>query len=639
MSTTLPEGLASAAQLDRAFWRGLRPDPVMTIAEWAAKHRVLARSTSGEPGPWRNERTPYLVEIMEALSPSSPVETVVFLAGSQIGKTEVGNNFMGYVVDQAPGPMLFVLPTEGVAENVSKERLAPLFSESETLRGKVRDARKKDSGNTLLRKEFPGGFLKLVSADSPAQLRSTPARYLFGDEVDAYPASAGHEGDPCELAARGQITFRRRKRLWTSTPTLEGVSKIQRLYDATDQRHYLVPCPHCEHEQRLVWSQVRFDSKARGAALRGSVYYECVACQAEITEGHKSEMLARGRWEPTAEPEDEKARGYHLSSLYSPWFQWSELAAKFIAAKDDPAKLQTFVNLYLGECWAEHGERPDWARLYERRESWPAATCPQGVTFLTAAVDVQGDRIEYEVAGWGPNRERWGIEYGVLEGDPSKADVWEALWPLLDRQFEHESGVLLPIRRVAVDSGYLATEVYARTKSRPRTTIVVKGEDALRQIIRPPVHVTAKTRAGRMRALVWGVGVSMLKEELYHALRQDRPLEGEPMPAGYCHFPDTYPPEFFRQITAEELVTRKNKRGFPVREWKKTHERNEALDLAVYNRAAASDVGLDRWTPEQWQAERRSAGLPDLILPPQPKAGRRVRRRREGPSRFERFRR
>jgi phage terminase large subunit GpA-like protein len=396
------------AMLNAAFWAGLRPDPVMSIAEWAALHRVLSRSTSGEPGPWRNERTPYLIEIMEALSPSSTVETVVFVAGSQIGKTEVGNNFMGYVVDQAPGPMLFVLPTEGAAENVSKERLKPLFEESPTLRGKVKDARKKDSGNTLLRKEFPGGFLKLVSADSPAQLRSTPARYLFGDEVDAYPYSTGHEGDPCQLARRGQITFRRRKALWTSTPTLAGQSKIWKLLERTDIRHYLVPCPHCGHEQRLVWAQLKFNPEAHGAELRASVHYECEACQAAIDEGAKTEMLARGRWEPSQEAKDAKSRGYHLSTLYSPWYAWAELAQDFLNAKNDPAELKVFVNTKLGECWEEKGEKPDWRRLYERREAWPRGTVPFGATVLTAAVDVQGNRLEYQVDGWGPDRERWG---------------------------------------------------------------------------------------------------------------------------------------------------------------------------------------------------------------------------------------
>jgi len=632
------DGLGSARELERAFWKALRPDPMMTVAEWAAMHRHLPRSTSGEPGLWRNDRTPYLVEIMEALSPSSAIETVVFVAGSQIGKTEVGNNFLGYIVDQAPGPTLMVLPTEGVAESISKERLGPLFGESTTLRGKVRDPKKKDSGNTLLRKEFPGGFLKLVSADSSAQLRSTPARYIFGDEVDAYPASSGNEGDPVTLVTRGQTTFRRRKALWTSTPTLEGHSRIWRLYEQTDQRRYLVPCPHCDHFQELVWGQLKFDSSARNARLRQSVNYQCVACGFAIYESAKTKMLARGRWEATAEGSDEKARGYHLNTLYSPWFEWHKMAQLWIEAQTDLQQLKAFVNIRLAQCWAEKGEKPDWRRLFERRESWPAATCPMGVTFLTAAVDVQGDRLEYEVVGWGPNRERWGIEYGALGGDPSQPDVWHELWAKLDRPFQHEAGVTLLVRRVAVDSGFLATEVYKACRKRPRTTLVVKGEDALRQVIRPPVHATAKTKAGRSKAMVYGVGSSLVKEELYHALRQDRPLEGEAMPAGYCHFPDTYPPEFFKQITGEELVTKKNRRGFPVREWVKTHERNEALDLAVYARAAASDVGLDRWTPEQWARERTDSGLPPSGGVGQPARTKKLRRKVRSGGRFDRWR-
>lgn len=629
----------AAQRLAAAFWRGLRPDPLLTVAEWAARYRVLSRSTSGQPGPWRNELTPYLVEIMEALSPSSAVETVVFVAGSQIGKTEVLLNFLGFIAHQAPGPTIFVLPTEGVAENFSKERLTPLFTESEVLRDIVRDPKKRDSGNTLLRKEFPGGSLKLVSADSPAQLASTPARYAVGDEVDRWAPNP--EGDQTELAKRGQIAFRRRKSYWTSTPTLEGESKIWNLLEATDVRYFLVPCPHCGHAQRLVWDQLKYDGEKRGAALRESIHYMCASCEQPIQERHKPEMLSRGRWEASKESENDKTRGYHINTLYSPWFGWDELVQKWIEAQKSVERLKTFVNIFLGECWAEKGEKPDWKRLYERREAWPAGMAPHGVTFLTAAVDVQGDRLEYEVAGWGANRERWGIEYGVLEGDPSQDTVWRELWTRLDREWPHESGVPMRLKRIAVDSGFLATEVYKQCapKKRPRTTIIVKGRDEQQVAIMPPTATVAKTRAGRAKASVYMVGSSLLKLEIYHALRQDRPVEGEEMPAGYHHFPDSYPPEFFRQLTAEELRTRRNKRGFSVREWVKTGERNEALDLAVYNRAAAADVGLDRWTPEQWAAERRAAGLPDLTSAAQPPAKpRKARPVRSGPSRFERWR-
>jgi phage terminase large subunit GpA-like protein len=633
--------VSGTEDVERAFWAALRPEPLMTVSEWAEERRRLAQSTSGEPGRWRNERTPYLVEIMDCLSATSTVETVVFLAGSQVGKTEVGNNWMGYIVDVAPGPMLFVLPTGKAAENVSKERLKPLFAETPALKGKVADARKPGSGTTLTRKEFEGGFLKLVSAEAPTQLRSTPARYLFGDEVDAYPESAGDEGDPCELAARAQITFRRRKRLWTSTPTIEGHSKIQRLFERTDQSVYLVPCPHCGAEQRLEWPQLKFDSDARGEALEQSIAYECASCSRAIPEAAKDAMVARGRWEATAEAADGKSRGFHLNALYSPFFRWIDLVRKFLEAKDDPAQLQVFANLYLAETWKEKAEVPDWNRLMDRREGYGIGTVPRGGVFLTAGVDVQHDRFELEVVAWGPSRESWSVDYQILDGDTDKPEAQAKLRRALAQVYRHESGAELPIRLAAIDSSDQTSMVYGLVKTLDRA-IAVKGRDTSAQVISAPSYMTAKAssrkRRARSGAPVYMVGTHLVKEELYRALRLPTPLEGDPVPVGFCHFPE-YPAAFFKGLTAEELVRRKNRKGYIVREWRKTAERNEPLDCRVYARAAASQVGLDRWSAERWAQERADAGLDAApFAPPHGGGPSRRKRRRGGDSRFSRWR-
>lgn len=634
--------VSGTEDIERAFWDELRPEPLMTVAEWAQERRRLAQSTSGEPGRWRNERTPYLVEIMNCLSATSTVETVVFLAGSQVGKTEVGNNWMGYIVDIAPGPMLFVLPTGKAAENVSKERLKPLFRETPALEGKVSDARKPGSGTTLTRKEFEGGFVKLVSAEAPTQLRSTPARYLFGDEVDAYPESAGDEGDPCELAARAQITFRRRKRLWTSTPTVEGHSKIQRLFERTDQSVYLVPCPHCGHEQQLEWSQLIFDAAARGETLEKSIHYKCSGCDGEIAESAKDEMIAKGRWEATAESADGKSRGFHLNALYSPFFAWVDLVRKFLEAKDDPALLQVFVNLYLADTWKEKAEVPDWNRLMDRREPYEIGTVPRGGVFLTAGVDVQHDRYELEVVAWGPGRESWSVDYQILDGATDKPETQAKLRRALARTYRHESGVDLSIRQSAIDSSDQTSMVYALVKTLDRS-IAVKGRDTSAQVISQPTYMTAKasSRKRRMRAgaPVYMVGTHVVKEELYRALRLPTPQEDEETPIGFCHFPEAYPAAYFKGLTAEELVRRKNRKGYVVREWRKTSERNEPLDCRVYARAAAAKVGLDRWKAERWARERADAGLDAApFAPPHGERPARRKRRRGGDSRFNRWR-
>lgn len=631
--------VASVDELEAEFYRSIEPEPLLLVSEWAEQRRILDRSTSGQPGPWSNDVTPYLVEVMDCLSATSTDETVVFLAGSQVGKTEVGNNWLGYIVDVAPGPTLYCLPTEKIAMNASKERLKPLFR-SGSLSGKVKDSREPGASNTLLRKEFDGGFLKLVAAQAPSQLRSTPARYLLGDEVDAFPESSGDEGDPCELVARAQITFRRRKRLWLSTPTIEGHSKIKRLFKATDQRYYLLPCPHCGFEQALVWGQLRFDDAARGKKLKESVHYECSECSKKIQHSAKKAMLAKGRWQATTESADGKSVGFHLSALYSPFFSWFELAQKWIAAQGDNAALQVFINLYLAETWKEVAEAPDWNRLYERREGYERGTVPDGVVFLTAGVDVQHDRFELEVVGWGPGRESWSIDYVVVDGDTELPATQQDLFEVLNRVYCHESGAELALRKVAIDSGDRTSMVYDLVKRRAGT-IAVKGRDTSQQIISAPTYMTSKSSSARRRkrsgASVYMVGTHLAKEELYTQLRLPSPIDDDPALPGFCHFPSDYTADFFKGLTAEEMVRRKNKKGYVVREWRKTAERNEPLDCRVYARAAAAEVGLDRWTPGRWTQEREQAGLSPNVFAPQAEP-KRKRDRGSRSSRWDRWR-
>src|SRR5512140_434788 len=239
------------AILRAAAAAGARPDPFLTISQWADKYRTLSQRASAEPGPWRTDRTPYLKEIMDCLSPSSPAERVVFMKGAQIGATECGNNWIGYIIHQAPGPMMAVQPTVEMAKRNSKQRIDPLIEESHALRELVKDPRSRDSGNTILAKEFPGGVLVMTGANSAVGLRSMAARYLFLDEVDAYPGDVAGEGDPVNLALARTRTFARRKVLMCSTPKVTGLSRIEAAFEDSDQRHYWVPCPGCSEYQVL----------------------------------------------------------------------------------------------------------------------------------------------------------------------------------------------------------------------------------------------------------------------------------------------------------------------------------------------------------------------------------------------------
>src|SRR5271165_2796393 len=308
---------------------GARPDPMLTISQWADQYRSLSQRASAESGPWRTERTPYLREIMDCLSPSSPDERTVFMKGAQIGGTECGNNWIGYVIHQAPGPMMAIQPTVEMAKRNSKQRIVPLIEESDVLRALVRDPRSRDSGNTVLSKEFPGGVLVMTGANSAVGLRSMAARYLFLDEVDAYPGDVEGEGDPVNLAMARTRTFARRKVFLCSTPKITGMSRIEAAYEESDQRRYWVPCPVCREFQVLKFAQLRW---TKGQAEKA--VYVCEHCGQEVQNHQKQWMLARGEWRRSGVG-DGKTAGFHLSSLYSPvgWFGGSDAAKQFEQAQ------------------------------------------------------------------------------------------------------------------------------------------------------------------------------------------------------------------------------------------------------------------------------------------------------------------
>jgi phage terminase large subunit GpA-like protein len=617
----LPTNLTAEEIYGAAAAAGARPDPLLTISQWADRYRWLSQRASAEHGRWRTERTPYLREIMDCLSPMSPIERTVFMKGAQIGGTECGNNWMGYIIHQAPGPMMAVQPTVEMAKRNSKQRIDPLIEESEVLRKLVRDPRSRDSGNTVLSKDFPGGVLVMTGANSAVGLRSMAARYLFLDEVDAYPGDVEGEGDPITLAMARTRTFARRKVLLVSTPKITGMSRIESAYEESDQRKYWVPCPTCREFQILKFAQLRWPKGDPQSAV-----YVCEHCGQEIRNHQKHSMLARGEWRAGAKG-DGKTAGFHISSLYSPvgWFSWGDAAKQFEQAQKNPALLQVFVNTVLGETWTLLGEAPEWQKLYDRREDYKVGLVPRGGLFLTAGADVQKDRIEVEIAAWGRGKESWSVDYRVFEGDTSRAAVWEKLTGLLNESFTTESGLELPIMQLAVDSGFATIEVYQWARRQGGRVLVIKGDSRTPSLIgsASPVEVGPMGAKLKRGVRVWPVNSGMAKEELYRWLRQDRPTDedvakGIPFPSGYCHFP-RYSEEYFKQITAEQLVT-KIVKGYRRHEWQKMRERNEALDCRVYARAAAGRVGIDRFQEKHWTDLERRVGAPpvqDVKQPPQ----------------------
>jgi phage terminase large subunit GpA-like protein len=573
------------------------PPPKLTVSEWADQHRILSREAAAAPGKFRTSKAEFQRGVMDAFS-DPLVEEIVWMASSQVGKTEVELNILGFFIDQDPAPILFIQPDIGNAEAFSKDRVAPMIRDNPRLAAKVSEARSRDSDNTILHKKFPGGHLTLAGARSPASLASRPIRIVLCDEIDRYNASAGREGDPVSLAKKRTQTFYNKKIAKVSSPTIKGASPIDDAYEASDKRRYHVPCPHCDHFQVLIWTRVIWEKDRPETAK-----YKCEKCEQLIDHAKKLWMVRRGKW--IAEKPFKGIAGFHINQIYSPWSTWEDLAKEFLATKvngvTNQDKLKTFLNTALAELWEDKGEAPEWRRIYDRRELYK--TVPAGGMFLTAAADVQKNRIEVEVKAWGKGRENWSISHEVLMGDVAQEEVWSQLTNVLGRSWPTAAGGHMPILVMAIDTGYETQRVYDWCRKWPSNRVLpVDGRQELRQPIGSPVLVDIDFNGQRIRRglKIYPVGTDHIKTELYGWLRLLKPLDGELYPPGFCHYPE-YDREWFEQLTGEQLVTRR--KGFKlVQVWEKYRDRNEALDLHVYNRAAAAFFGVDRFSDADWQA-------------------------------------
>lgn len=550
--------------------RTVRPPPKLTVSEWADQHRRLSSESAAEPGRWHTARAPFQRGIMDALNDPT-VEEVVVMKSAQVGASEIILNAIAYFSDQDPAPILCLQPTLEMAESFSKDRIAPMIRDTPALTEIYPDPKSRDGENGLRYKKFPGGYLSLAGANSPASLASRPIRVVVADEIDRFPTSAGKEGDPLSLAYKRANNFWNRVKLCVSTPTEAGFSRIEGRFGLSDQRYYLVPCPHCQVPHRLLWDNVKFERDDDGR-LQGRAFMACPECGGVIEERHKEKMVAAGDWVPAGEFTG--IAGFHISELYSPWVTWTEMARAFLASKDNPERLKTWVNTSLGEVWHEDEEAADPDAIGNRRE--PYEDPPEGVLLLTAGVDVQDDRLEYEIVGWGEGFESWGLRYGVITGDPGRSEIWERLADqVLDITLEREDGVRLSVIGAAIDSGgHYTSQVYAFAKRYIGRVFAVKGMAGPREIASRP------RRNNKARIPLFTIGVDTIKELLFFSRLRVR----APGP-GYCHFPASYDDEFFRQLTNERAVTR-YKGGQEVRAWRATG-RNEALDCRVYATAAA----------------------------------------------------
>lgn len=561
------------------------PPKKMTVSEWADKYRVLVSEGSSEPGRWRTSRAPYQKEIMDAFTQPG-IWQIVVMSSSQTGKSEAINNMLGYVIDNDPGPILFVQPTDKVAEDYSIRRIAPMIAKCPTLRDKVYKARSRDSQNTIQTKTFPGGSLTIIGANSPSDLASKPVRYIFMDEIDRFPPSAGTEGSPKELAERRTETFRaNRKIVKTSTPTIKGGDGIEKDFLDGTQEEWRVECPECKEYSFIRFENIKFtkeEFKNRDGQPDFNVtevHWECPYCKATLPE-HKTKRLP-GRWVACNEKAIERGiRSFRLNAFISPWSDWKEICRKFLVAnaRKDIESLKVIFNTMFGESWEIRESDGLDERLYSRREHYEAEV-PADVLLLTMGMDTQDNRLEYEVVGWDRNGQSWGISRGVIPGKPDSEGVWQEVDYLLDHEWKHASGIRMRILATFIDSGgHYTTTIYKQCERRAsRRIYAIKGEQGEGKEECRPMKKSQGSGAKFM------LGVDAGKEGIMY----EAGIE-EPGPR-YMHFPVDqsagYDREYFKGLISEKMeIHRKNGQAKVV--WNQFYERNEPLDCRNYARAA-----------------------------------------------------
>lgn len=557
----------------------LSPPPVLTVSQWADEYRRLSPEASAEPGRWNTDRAPYQRAIMDAVN-DARCEDIIIMSSAQVGKTELILNIIGYYIDYDPSPILVLQPTLEMAQTFSKDRLAPMLRDTPALKGKVKDARSRDSGNTILHKTFPGGHITMVGANSAAGLASRPIKVVLMDEVDRYPASAGTEGDPIKLAEKRTTTFWNRKKIKVSTPTIKGRSPIEKEFLTSSMEEWNVPCPCCGKYQPYEWGRIHFSD----------VTMECKFCLEHISE--RDWKSNPGKW--VAAKENNKKRGFHLNELASPWKHWEEIIEDFKEAdrdrkQGDIEKLKTFVNTALGEPWEERGEAADDNVLLSRRERYNA-DLPDGVLLVTAGVDVQDDRFEVEITGWGKGYESWGILYKKIKGNLEQEEAWDKLEQFLDTELYFENGNSLLIAATCIDTGgHFTSEAYKFLKKMERKQKKIFGIKGMGGEGIPLINKISTNNVEKVRIFI--LGVDSGKEILMTRLKT---VDEGP---GYCHFPINadrgYDETYIKGLTSEQRVVSVKDNRATLKWVKKSGTRNEPLDLRNYSTAAAEILRPD----------------------------------------------
>lgn len=587
---------AHTRKMFRKIFRILMPPPDLTLSEWADTYRKLSGESSATPGKWRTKNAPYQKEIMDAIT-DIEIRKVVIMSAAQIGKTEAMIlNTLGYYIHYDPSPIMVIQPTIKMGEKFSKEKFLPMIRDNPIIEERINE-NSRTSGNTIMQKSFPGGFVTIAGANSPTELRSHTVRIILADEIDGYPASAGKEGDPLMLAAKRQTTFWNKKLVCISTPTIKGASRIELEYQNSSRGEWNTPCPCCGKLQPLIWANVVYDKEDLS-----EIRYVCRECGTISSEAEWKAHLAEGKF--VHEDPANKTKGFHLNTLASTLVAWEEMIEKYLLAEEEmekgnTQKMQVWVNTEMGEVWEEDSETLEEQELMERQEYYNCEV-PEDVLYLTAGVDTQDDRFEIEVVGWGPEYESWGIKYAKIYGNNSNMEdpIWEKLDLFLSQTFRKEDGTMLKIVATCIDvGGHRGNQVHKFCKPRfSRGVFAIQGSNNSAS-----AYIQNPTKSNREKAYLFRIGVDTGKSWLMDRLKVKNPGPG------YCHFPAEeekgYDEQYFIGLTAEKKTMKTNKEGFPVYKWELKdqgkHRRNEPFDCRNYATAAIEITKLPLKKPDE----------------------------------------
>jgi phage terminase large subunit GpA-like protein len=562
--------------------RGLRPPRRQRVSAWADENRILGGEESAFPGRWRTWRVPYLEEVMDAFS-DREVEVIVCVFAAQCGKTEAELNALGYIIDQDPGPTLIVYPGEKQSDKVMRTRIHPMILNSPAVRSHV-----VGNSDDLGLKEIRLDRMRVYAAwsNSPAALASSPCRYVILDEVDKFPAYAGREANPIQLASVRTRTFGGRRKIFiTSTPTLDS-GYIWSEWERSDQNHFWVPCPACGTYQVLDFSRVKWPEGARADDIRRGelAWYECSSerCKARIEDSQKMEMVSKGRWVPRNVVIDAQGelvgkapprtqRGFQLSVLYSPWVSFSECAAEFLKSLGNASLLMNFHNSWLGLPWREKIESVTEAKIRAARRDYGAGAAPAGGKVLTAGVDVQADCFWYAIRAWGPEERSWLVRYGAVFS-------WEELWEVLSARYR-VGNEELTVERAMVDSGFRTSEVYQFCREHRPVTFPSKGSN------NPALVASVRLGHPEMATILFTFKADSFKDRLSGFIGR-KPGE----PGEWC-IPRDITEDYIRQMTSERRVIVR-KKGRPFSTWEPITEStpNHLWDCEVLNTLAADQI-------------------------------------------------